>query len=345
MADFLNSIGYGGWILHVLLALPVVGAVATALSGEAAAKRTALAFSTAEFVLSLGLWWAVDTSSGTLQMVYRTPWMERWGISYAVGIDGITLFMVLLSTALTMLSVLGSLELHRAEASRLLRAAAAAAHGDARGVPLARPLPLLCDVGSDADPDVLHHRDLGRERRLYAAIKFFIYTMVGSLLMLVAILAMVYAVARETGQLNFGYEHLLAHRELFAPMAPWLFGAFALAFAIKVPMFPLHTWLPDAHVEAPTAGSVILAGVLLKMGTYGFIRFAVPFFPEVALSSTVSLDRRGARGHRHRLRRAGRDGAARHQEAGGLLLGVAPRLRDARASGPAPCRVSRAPSW
>jgi NADH-quinone oxidoreductase subunit M len=128
----------------------------------------------------------------------------------------------------------------------------------------------------------------GGGRRLYAAIKFFIFTFVGSMLMLVAILAMVYAVARESGQLNFGYEHLLQHREVFAPMAPWLFAAFALAFAIKVPIFPLHTWLPDAHVEAPTAGSVILAGVLLKMGTYGFIRFAVPFFPVVALSPLVT---------------------------------------------------------
>jgi NADH-quinone oxidoreductase subunit M len=113
--------------------------------------------------------------------------------------------------------------------------------------------------------------------------------MVGSLLMLVAILAMVWLAGRETGTYSFAYQHLLEHRDLFAPHAPWLFAAFALAFAIKVPIFPLHTWLPDAHVEAPTAGSVILAGVLLKMGTYGFLRFAVPFFPEVALGHTVSL--------------------------------------------------------
>src|SRR5260370_32697388 len=124
----------------------------------------------------------------------------------------------------------------------------------------------------------------GGERRLYAAIKFFIYTFFGSLLMLVAILALVYLVGQRTGVYTFSYTHLLAHRGGLGPAAFWLFGAFFLAFAIKVPMFPFHTWLPDAHVEAPTAGSVLLAGILLKMGTYGFLRFAVPFFPQVALA-------------------------------------------------------------
>ncbi|HET6578128.1 MAG TPA: NADH-quinone oxidoreductase subunit M, partial [Gemmatimonadales bacterium] len=118
--------------------------------------------------------------------------------------------------------------------------------------------------------------------------KFFVYTMTGSLLMLVAIVVLVWKVQAATGQLSFAYEHLLRNAGAAGSAAPWLFAAFALAFAIKVPIFPFHTWLPDAHVEAPTAGSVLLASVMLKIGTYGFLRFAVPFFPGVALSPAVS---------------------------------------------------------
>ncbi len=128
----------------------------------------------------------------------------------------------------------------------------------------------------------------GGANRLYAAIKFFVYTMFGSLLMLVAILVLVSKVATATGTLSFSYDHPLRNADAVGSAAPWLFAAFALAFAIKVPIFPFHTWLPDAHVEAPTAGSVLLAGVMLKIGTYGFLRFAVPFFPDVALSPGVS---------------------------------------------------------
>ncbi|HKP29667.1 MAG TPA: NADH-quinone oxidoreductase subunit M [Gemmatimonadales bacterium] len=288
MAGFLDSIGYAGWILHVLLILPVIGAIATIFAGEAGAKRIALVASAVEMVLSLGLWWAVDTSSGTLQMVYRTPWLARWGISYAVGIDGITLFMVLLSTILTFLSVLGSWNYIEKQLRGFYALLLLLLTG-MLGVFLSLDLFLFYVMWEVMlIPMYFIIGIWGGGRRLYAAIKFFIYTMIGSLLMLVAILAMVYAVARQTGRLDFSYEALLENRAAFASMAPWLFAAFALAFAIKVPMFPLHTWLPDAHVEAPTAGSVILAGVLLKMGTYGFIRFAVPFFPEVALSPTVT---------------------------------------------------------
>jgi NADH-quinone oxidoreductase subunit M len=128
----------------------------------------------------------------------------------------------------------------------------------------------------------------GGANRLYAAIKFFIYTMAGSLLMLVAIVVMAWRIGGITGSLSFSYQHLLENAGSLGPAAPWLFAAFALAFAIKVPIFPLHTWLPDAHVEAPTAGSVLLAAIMLKIGTYGFLRFAVPFFPQVALSPSVS---------------------------------------------------------
>jgi NADH-quinone oxidoreductase subunit M len=127
----------------------------------------------------------------------------------------------------------------------------------------------------------------GGERRLYASIKFFIYTMVGSLLMLVAIVYLGYQAGLLEGRPNFSYEAILAIPELSSRAAFWLFMAFFLAFAVKVPMFPFHTWLPDAHVEAPTAGSVILAAIMLKFGTYGFLRFALPFFPAVSMHPSV----------------------------------------------------------
>src|SRR5207245_404103 len=127
----------------------------------------------------------------------------------------------------------------------------------------------------------------GGQNRLYAALKFFVYTFFGSLLMLVAILALVYVVAQRTGVYSFSYFHLMSNVGELGTLAFWLFGAFFLAFAIKVPIFPFHTWLPDAHVQAPTAGSVILAGVLLKFGTYGFLRFNLPIFPDASRNPKV----------------------------------------------------------
>jgi NADH-quinone oxidoreductase subunit M len=210
-------------------------------------------------------------------------------VNYAVGIDGISLFMVLLATGLTLLCVPGSYT-YITTRERGFYAMLLVLLTGMIGVFVATDLFLFYVFWEVMlIPMYFLIGIWGGKNRLYAAIKFFLYTMVGSLLMLVAILAMVWLVGRETGTYSFAYQHLLDHRDLLAPHAPWLFGAFALAFAIKVPVFPLHTWLPDAHVEAPTAGSVILAGVLLKMGTYGFLRFAVPFFPEVALGPTVSL--------------------------------------------------------
>jgi NADH-quinone oxidoreductase subunit M len=127
----------------------------------------------------------------------------------------------------------------------------------------------------------------GGERRLYASLKFFIYTMIGSLLMLVAILYLGSEASRVLGSPTFSYDFILNNVRLDPTTTLWLFGAFALAFAVKVPMFPFHTWLPDAHVEAPTAGSVILAAIMLKMGTFGFIRFALPLFPSAAMNPAV----------------------------------------------------------
>jgi len=284
----LHSIGYGQWILHALIVLPLLGVVPVLLGDERSAKRTALVVTTLEFLLSVGLWWALDPRQGQLQLVSNTPWITSWGISYRVGIDGIALVMVLLTTALMPLSVLASWS-YITTRERGFYALMLTLLTGLVGVFIALDLflfyvffevmliPMYFIIGI-----------WGGTNRLYAAIKFFIYTMTGSLLMLVAIVVLVWKVQSATGLLSFSYDHLLQNASTVGSAAPWLFAAFALAFAIKVPIFPFHTWLPDAHVEAPTAGSVLLAGVMLKIGTYGFLRFAVPFFPQVALSPAVS---------------------------------------------------------
>ena len=288
MSQLLASIAYDQWILHALVLLPLAGAVPILLGDERTAKWTALVVTTIELLLSLGLWWAFDPLDGGMQLVSNASWIPRWGISYRVGIDGISLFMVLLTTVMMPLSVLASwTSITRRE--RAFYALMLTLLTGLVGVFIALDLflfyvffevmliPMYFIIGI-----------WGGANRLYAAIKFFIYTMAGSLLMLVAIVVMVWNIGAVTGTLSFRYEHLLESAHVLGPAAPWLFAAFALAFAIKVPVFPFHTWLPDAHVEAPTAGSVLLAAVMLKIGTYGFIRFAVPFFPQVALSPGVS---------------------------------------------------------
>ncbi|HEU4699722.1 MAG TPA: NADH-quinone oxidoreductase subunit M [Gemmatimonadales bacterium] len=288
MTDFLTSIGYGQWILHALLVLPLVGVLPILFAPEAAAKKIALAVTTLVFVLSAGLWWAYDPAVPGMQLTSLAPWLPQWGINYSVGIDGISLVMVLLTTLLMPLSVLGSFR-YITRRERGFYALLLALETGMLGVFVALDLfvfyvffevmliPMYFIIGI-----------WGGTNRLYAAIKFFVYTFAGSILMLVALLVMVFRIADATGTLSFAYDHLLSHANLVGPVAPWLFLAFAVAFAIKVPVFPFHTWLPDAHVEAPTAGSVLLAGVMLKIGTYGFLRFAVPFFPDVAMGPAMS---------------------------------------------------------
>jgi NADH-quinone oxidoreductase subunit M len=288
MSDLLTAIYYDSWILHALILLPLAGAVPVLLGPASSARKVALFVTLLEFLLSAGLWWAFDPSDGGLQFISSAPWIPRWGISYRVGIDGISLFMVLLTTVMMPLSVLASwrqiTQRERAFYTLMLTLTTGLI-----GVFIALDLfvfyvffevmliPMYFIIGI-----------WGGANRLYAAIKFFIYTMAGSLLMLVAIVVMAWRIGQTTGTLSFAYEHLLENAGTLGPAAPWLFAAFALAFAIKVPVFPLHTWLPDAHVEAPTAGSVLLAAIMLKIGTYGFLRFAVPFFPEVAFSPFVT---------------------------------------------------------
>ena len=287
MRDFLLGIGYGQWVLNALLVLPLAGALAVLAAPAARAKHVALAVTIAEFLVSVGLWWAYEPGLSAMQFRFWAPWVPAYGISYHVALDGISLFMVLLTTFTMPLAVLGSFNYIK-ERERGFYALMLVLTTGMIGVFVAVDLflfyvfwevmliPMYFIIGI-----------WGGARRLYAAIKFFLYTFVGSLLMLVAILVMYTVVGRETGTYTFDYAWLLEQAAVLRPWGLWLFLAFALAFAIKVPVFPFHTWLPDAHVEAPTAGSVVLAGILLKMGTYGFLRFAIPFFPEAAFDPQV----------------------------------------------------------
>src|SRR5512134_3443785 len=214
-------------------------------------------------------------------MIERTPWIPAFGIDYYVGVDGISLLLVVLTGFLTPIALLSSwesIETRAREFAFFMLALEAAMIGVFVSIDLflfylfwdAMLIPMYFLIGV-----------WGYDRRIYAAVKFMLYTMAGSVLMLVAILGLAYLHSQATGAYSFDYLRLLS-LEIAPATQYWWFLAFALAFAIKVPLFPFHTWLPDAHVEAPTAGSVILAGVLLKMGTYGLIRFAFPLFPDAA---------------------------------------------------------------
>src|SRR5213080_4542954 len=277
---------YAQSVLTALIAWPGLAAGVVLGAPERWAKHLALAASFIEFGVSVPLWWVFQPAGG-MQLQLDVPWIPNWGIHYAVGVDGISLFMILLTTFLVPLSILGSYN-YITTRERAFYALMLVLTSGMIGVFVALDL-FLFYVMWDVMliPMYFIIGVWGGQNRLYAAIKFFIYTFFGSLLMLVAILTLVYLVAQRTGVYSFSYVNVMNNIGALGPVAFWLFGAFFLAFAIKVPMFPFHTWLPDAHVEAPTAGSVILAAVLLKMGTYGFLRFAVPFFPQVALHPAV----------------------------------------------------------
>ncbi len=289
MSELLASIQYARWAVSALLLIPLAGGLVIWAAPAASAKKVAFWTTIVEFVVSAGLWWAYDPAGPTMQIAGWLPWVPAWGIAYRVGVDGISLFMVLLTTFTMPLAVLGSWAgITRREKAyyALLLVMTTGMIGVFVALDLflfyvfweVMLIPMYFIIGV-----------WGHQGRLYASIKFFIYTTLGSLLMLVAILVMYYNAGRATGGVySFAYDHILRYATFPVSAQFWLFGAFFLAFAIKVPMVPFHTWLPDAHVEAPTAGSVILAGILLKMGTYGFFRFALPFFPSVATNPTVS---------------------------------------------------------
>jgi NADH-quinone oxidoreductase subunit M len=276
-------------LLTAVTFLPALGAVLIGLIPRGRStpiKGAAFAVTVATFLVSLPLFTRFDATSAHYQFVEQRAWMPSLGISYHLGIDGISLLLVLLTTflmPLTMLSAWHAIESRWKEFVIVMLLLETGMLGVFVALDLflfyvfweAMLIPMYLIIGI-----------WGGGNRVYAAIKFILYTLAGSLLMLVAILALYFRHGAATSVYSFDLP-VLAQFVLPAGRAQdLLFLAFALAFAIKVPMFPFHTWLPDAHVEAPTAGSVILAGVLLKMGTYGFLRFCLPLFPHASLTFT-----------------------------------------------------------
>jgi NADH-quinone oxidoreductase subunit M len=273
-------------LLSILLLLPLFGALVVMFTPRQY-LRTLRGFSVGvmlvEFLLSLRLLFtrqfeAVDWSSASYQFVEAHTWVEGLGIQYKLGVDGISLWLVVLTTALTPIALYGSWQSVETKIKEFAIAFLLLECGMI-GAFVSLDLFLFYVFWElMLVPMYLIIGIWGGKDRVYAAVKFFIYTMVGSLLMLVALLYLVSEYERLSGHYSFDLAEL-GRVQLPAAVQYLCFGAFALAFAVKVPMFPFHTWLPDAHVQAPTGGSVILAAVLLKMGTYGFLRFAMPLFP------------------------------------------------------------------
>jgi NADH-quinone oxidoreductase subunit M len=270
-------------MLTVVVFLPAMGALIIALfvpkTNENAIKLVANAVAFVDFALSLVLLQGFEIATTQLQHVTKVSWIPQLGIEYFIGIDGISLLLVILTTGLGFIAVLSSWT-YIQERLKEYYAILLLLQTGILGVfvsfdfflfyvfweVMLVPMYFLIGIWGD-------------KNRLYAAIKFFLYTLFGSVLMLLGIIALYLANAAETGVYTFNI--LEFYRLTLSPdLQWWIFLAFFLGFAIKVPMFPFHTWLPDAHVQAPTAGSVILAGVLLKMGTYGFIRLSLPILPD-----------------------------------------------------------------
>jgi len=273
-------------LLTAIIFLPTLGAVALFLldrRDEGRLRQVALAVAVTTFLVSCLLWIIFDRVKPGMQFVEQRAWIPVSGISYHLGVDGISLLLVLLTTFLTPLCLLSAWSQITARVKEFLISMLLLETGMV-GVFCALDL-FLFFVFWEAMlvPMYFIIGVWGGPRRVYAAVKFILYTMAGSALMLLAILALYYFQGQKTGVYTFDYPTIVA-MGLEPGRQGWLFLAFALAFAIKVPMFPFHTWLPDAHVEAPTAGSVILAGVLLKMGTYGFLRFCLPLFPDASVA-------------------------------------------------------------
>jgi NADH-quinone oxidoreductase subunit M len=272
-------------LLTIVTFLPLVGAVGLILwrtAPDNSARSLAMLTTVLTFIVSLAVLGKFERADTGFQLVERATWVKSIGLQYLVGVDGVSLWMLLLTTFLFPLSVLASWTVEKNV--RLFMASMLVLETAVLGSFVALDL-LLFFVFFEAllVPMYLIIGGWGGERRIYAAVKFFLYTMAGSAFLLVGIL---FLYSRSTGSLGggtFDIERLLSTvGALPASTARWLFLAFFIAFAVKVPLFPFHTWLPDAHTEAPTAGSVLLAGVLLKVGAYGLIRFNLLLFPEAS---------------------------------------------------------------
>jgi len=267
-------------ILSVLIFFPLLAAILGFVVSERSIRVYGVSVAAVEFILSLWLWFSFDTANAGMQFVKRVALVPDFGISYYVGVDGISLFIIIMATLMTLIGII-ALSVKKDLKNLILTLLFLEVAMIGVFVSLDAIIfylfwefslvPMLYIIGA-----------WGGELRLYAAVKFFIYTFAGSLVMLVGMLYVAYTYQAITGVWSFA---LTDWYDLVLPIAvqKWLFWAFFLGFAIKVPMFPFHTWLPYAHGQAPTVGSVILAAVLLKMGTYGFVRFSLPLFPDASV--------------------------------------------------------------
>jgi len=265
-------------LLSWLIWLPILGAVATVVLGHADARRArwiALATAVATFAISIPLYTGYAADTGTVQFVEKYVWISALNVHYHLGVDGISVALIVLTSFTTVLVLIGAWEaieakVHQYVACFLLLEALMIGVFCARDALLfytffeAMLIPMFIIIGLWGGP-----------RRVYATLKFFLYTFFGSIFMLIGLIYLYI----KTGSFDLDYlaQHPLSMREQY-----WLFFSFLLAFAVKVPMFPVHTWLPDAHVEAPTGGSVILAAIMLKIGGYGFMRFSLPITPDAS---------------------------------------------------------------
>ncbi|HTG00810.1 MAG TPA: NADH-quinone oxidoreductase subunit M, partial [Nitrospirota bacterium] len=278
----MNTLGYP--LLSLLIFLPAAGAALLLLiRNSQLARWIAVLFSVVELALCVPLLANFDPSTPNMQFGESAAWIAAWNINYRLGVDGISILFVGLTALLTTISIMVSWTAIQDRVREFMLSMLfleAAIIGVFVSLDLflfyifweAMLIPMYLLIGVWGGPN-----------RLYAAVKFFLYTLVGSVLMLVAIIAVYFAGGQTFDVLalmnfKFGREFQM-----------WAFAAFFAAFAVKVPMFPVHTWLPDAHVEAPTAGSIILAGILIKMGAYGFLRFSLPFFPDAAIAWTPAI--------------------------------------------------------
>ncbi len=267
-------------ILSILIFFPLIAALLGLVVSHKSIRVYGISVAAIEFILSLWLWFAFDKHEAGMQFVRRIAVVPDFGISYYVGVDGISLFLVIISTLMTLIGII-ALSIKKDIKNMILTLFFLEVTMVGVFVSLDAVIfylfwefslvPMLYIIGA-----------WGGEMRLYAAVKFFLYTFAGSLVMLVGMLYMAYVYQSVTGNWSFALGDWYS---LVLPISvqKWLFWAFFLGFAIKVPMFPFHTWLPYAHGQAPTVGSVILAAVLLKMGTYGFVRFTLPLFPDASV--------------------------------------------------------------
>ncbi|UCF69583.1 MAG: NADH-quinone oxidoreductase subunit M, partial [Acidobacteriota bacterium] len=278
-------------ILTILTFLPLAAAVVIALFVPKKKERAALHIATwtalASFLISLIPLAGYDRADGGFQFIEAHSWIPSFGVQYKLGVDGVSLLLIVLTNLLTFISLLSSwtsIKERIKEYYALFMLLQVGMVGTFAALDVflfyifweVMLVPMYFIIGI-----------WGGKDRLYAAMKFFLYTLLGSIVMLLGLILLYFFAGESIGEYTFDIErwHELGPYTASWSLAPWVFLALFVGFAVKVPMFPFHTWLPDAHVEAPTAGSVILAGVLLKMGTYGFVRFSLPLLPQATLDA------------------------------------------------------------